>query len=106
MRAAEITHKLEQTSKVQLCYHDDSRFMRGGLLEVTFEPVFVRHRRLSAQRLTSARVVTARPPLEAPPAAPPPAAPQDDSAGKAKRRKLISLSNKTGPKAQEEAGGG
>jgi len=106
MRAAEITHKLEQTSKVQPCYHDDSRFMRGGLLEVTFEPVFVRHRRLSAQRLTPARVVTARPPLEAPPAAPPPAAPQDDSAGKAKRRKLISLSNKTGPKAQEEAGGG
>lgn len=44
MRAAEITQKMESQSKVQACYHDDSRFMRGGLLECTVEPVFVRHR--------------------------------------------------------------
>jgi len=45
MRASEITQKLEQQTKVQQCYHDDSRLMRGALLEVTFEPVFVLLRR-------------------------------------------------------------
>lgn len=44
MRAAEITQKLESQCKVQACYHDDSRFMRGGLLECTVEPVFIKHR--------------------------------------------------------------
>ena len=42
MRASEVTQKLEQQGKVQQCHHDDSRFMRGALLEITFEPVFVR----------------------------------------------------------------
>lgn len=51
MRAAEVTQKLEQQTKVQSCYHDDSRFMRGGLIEVTFEPVFVRYRKLRQPRL-------------------------------------------------------
>jgi hypothetical protein len=45
MRASEITQKLEQQTTVQQCYHDDSRLMRGALLEVTFEPVFVLLRR-------------------------------------------------------------
>ena len=44
MRAAEITQKLG--ARVQSCYCDDSRFMRGGLLEVTFEPAFVRYKTL------------------------------------------------------------
>lgn len=48
MRASEITQKLEAQGKVQSCYHDDSRFMRGGLLECTVEPVFVKHRPLKA----------------------------------------------------------
>ena len=47
MRASEITHKLEQHTKVQKCYHDDSRFMRGALLEITFEPAFVRLRKMA-----------------------------------------------------------
>ena len=51
MRASEITHKLEAHQKVQGCYHDDSRFMRGGLLEVTFEPVFVRYRKLRQRKI-------------------------------------------------------
>lgn len=53
MRAAEITQKLEQQMKVQSCYHDDSRLMRGGLLEVTFEPVFVRHKKLLPHKISS-----------------------------------------------------
>ena len=51
MRAAEITTKLEPHMKVQKCYHDDNRFMRGGLLEVTFEPHFVRHKKLLAAKI-------------------------------------------------------
>lgn len=53
MRQAEITQKLEQHTKVQRCYHDDSRFMRGGLIEVTFEPHFVRNRPLIQKRITA-----------------------------------------------------
>jgi hypothetical protein len=51
MRASEITHKLEAHTKIQSCYHDDSRLMRGGLLEVTFEPVFVRHKKLRQRKI-------------------------------------------------------
>jgi hypothetical protein len=53
MRASEITHKLEAHTKIQSCYHDDSRLMRGGLLEVTFEPVFVRHKKLRQRKIQS-----------------------------------------------------
>jgi len=59
MRAAEITQKMEKEAKVQACYHDDSRFMRGGLLEVTFEPVFVRHKKLSLLQNVQTHTTTA-----------------------------------------------
>lgn len=74
MRAAEITQKLEAHTKIQRCYHDDSRFMRGGLLEVTFEPVFIRHKKLRQGAIRAApirplpRVPALPPPAEAPPA--------------------------------------
>jgi hypothetical protein len=42
MKAREITQILQQQTKVQGCYFDDSRFLRGSLLDVTFEPVFNR----------------------------------------------------------------
>ncbi len=53
MKGRENTSKLERTQKVQPCYYDDSRFLRGSLLEVNFEPVFIRMRRL--QRLALAQ---------------------------------------------------
>ena len=42
MKAREITQILQQHVRVQGCYFDDSRFLRGSLLDVTFEPVFYR----------------------------------------------------------------
>jgi hypothetical protein len=69
MRASEITTKLEQQTKIQRCYHDDSRFMRGGLLEVTFEPVFTRHRKLKADKI-KAQPVPRNPSILRAPAAP------------------------------------
>ncbi len=63
MRQAEITQKLEQHTKIQRCYHDDSRFMRGGLIEVTFEPNFVRHKKLIPSKISMVSKV----PLAAPP---------------------------------------
>lgn len=42
MKGRENTSKLERTQRVQPCYYDDSRFLRGSLLDVNFEPVFVR----------------------------------------------------------------
>jgi hypothetical protein len=75
MRAAEITHKLEQQTKVQGCYYDDSRFMRGGLLEVTFEPVFVRHKKLKPHRIVSRGILVVPPPVAAPPRDEPPSDP-------------------------------
>lgn len=42
MKARENTSKLEKTQRVQPCYYDDSRLVRGSLLDVNFEPVFVR----------------------------------------------------------------
>ena len=42
MKAKENTSKLERTQRIQPCYHDDSRLVRGSLLDVNFEPVFVR----------------------------------------------------------------
>jgi hypothetical protein len=64
MRQAEITQKLEAHTKIQRCYHDDSRFMRGGLIEVTFEPHFVRYKTLGPKKIK----VVSRVPLPAPPA--------------------------------------
>lgn len=92
MRASEITTKLEHQTKVQPCYHDDSRFMRGGLLEVTFEPLFIRHRKLKADKVKSqptarTSVLRAPPPPDAPPAADGPA-PADPPA----KRKRVRLS--------------
>lgn len=46
MKASEVTYKLSQEMYVQKCYLDDARLLRGSVLEVTFEPVFVRHRRI------------------------------------------------------------
>lgn len=42
MKARENTSKLEKTQRVQPCYYDDSRLVRGSLLDVNFEPVFIR----------------------------------------------------------------
>lgn len=42
MKAREITTKLERSQRVQPCYYDDSRLVRGSVLDVNFEPVFVR----------------------------------------------------------------
>ena len=83
MRASEITQKLEQQGKVQQCYHDDSRFMRGALLEITFEPTFIRLRRpqKAARRtityrgpgrclVSQAESVASAPVVESAPAAP------------------------------------
>lgn len=45
MKSSEVSYK--STSSVrQKCYLDDSRLMRGSLLEVNFEPIWVQHRRL------------------------------------------------------------
>lgn len=41
MKGAEITYKLSHDTMVQKCYLDDSRLMRGSVLEVNFEPVWV-----------------------------------------------------------------
>lgn len=47
MKAAEVTQKLQQdVGSVQKCYLDDSRLVRGSVLEVNFEPVWVQHRRV------------------------------------------------------------
>lgn len=46
MKGAEITAKLSREMRVQKCYLDDSRLLRGSVLEINFEPVFVRHRKL------------------------------------------------------------
>jgi hypothetical protein len=76
MKAAELTQKLEQTTKIQRCHHDDSRFMRGSLLEITFEPVFTRLRPLLTPRVPPGpRAPTRRPRL------PPPTASGGDGGG-------------------------
>ena len=94
MRAAEITQKLG--NHVQSCYCDDSRFTRGGLIEVTFEPTFVRYKKLLPRRLTAIVVPPpSRNPGPAPPAdggqgpAPPAGGPQPDQKKKKPRRSLF-----------------
>ena len=46
MKASEITSKLSEKMAIQKCYLDDARLLRGSVLEVNFEPVFVRHHKL------------------------------------------------------------
>lgn len=48
MKGKEVTQKLEREQRLQMCYNDDSRFLRGSLLEATFEPVFVQIRRMKS----------------------------------------------------------
>lgn len=94
MRAAEITQKLEQQTKVQKCYHDDSRFMRGALLEITFEPAFMRLRKIGTMR-PPPRISTMKKPQPKAPEPPPeePKEVQEPPAKEAKkaRRQKVSL---------------
>lgn len=46
MKAKEVTQKLEREVVLQSCYMDDSRFLRGSLLEATFTPMFIQFRKL------------------------------------------------------------
>lgn len=43
MKAREVTQILKQQTRVQGCYFDDGRFLRGSLLDVNFEPMFYRN---------------------------------------------------------------
>lgn len=92
MRQAEITQKLEAHTKIQRCYHDDSRFMRGGLIEVTFEPHFVRHKKLMPSKIKAVSKVPLPPPPGVPQRqsqgqGPPPAAGDDGDDKKKKKRR-------------------
>ena len=94
MRAAEITHKLKQHTKIQSCYHDDGRFMRGGLLEVTFEPVFIRYKKLKSNKILP-RALISLPPVPIlrgpPPGVPGPGGPEppaEEPVPERKRKKV------------------
>jgi hypothetical protein len=69
MKAKENTSKLERVSKVQACYYDDSRFVRGSLLDANIEPVFVRHSRIQRPRLQAPAGPYVGPQQQQPPAA-------------------------------------
>lgn len=55
MKGRENTSKLERTQRILPCYYDDSRLLRGSLLEINFEPVFNRMRILPRKPLTVPR---------------------------------------------------
>ena len=88
MKGRELTQRLERESIVQSCYNDDSRFLRGSLLEGTFEPVWVQHGRLklSAKTHVDIRGAGDEPPIQRrrifvpPPAQQPPREPVEPPA--------------------------
>jgi hypothetical protein len=51
MKSRENTSKLERVQRVLPCYYDDSRLLRGSVLEVNFEPGFQRMRFMPRQQL-------------------------------------------------------
>lgn len=75
MKSRENTTKLERSQRVLPCYYDDSRLLRGSLLEINFEPVFQRMRLLQRPQLPVPRA-----PYQAQPQPERPGGPQDQQA--------------------------